>query len=410
MPTRVKYKSTCLRDDFCRLLSRHRKARRLTQKKFADALGISAQRYSRYEKQRAMPSIDLLVNMARILQITADELIGYKPDYKDLDQARRLLKDADIGCYASNDSDPYAAKYTIQYSDVLLSDWSAEALICRTFEARKKTKDILCNSIDSLFTAAYQSAFWQAYGLHLYKPKHVFIPKTVMPTRFRSACQEKEFNKRLLYFRQKCGYSQTDFAKLLGMTNVQAYNRYEKTGSQPTIPLLANMSYYLGISVNLLTGADEPPILGKAFSFLLRVGLDCTPEDGKFTMHRPVDRKRINKDNYGAAEYAFVTENVTLEKEELYFYVSKAWQMTGEVRFDLDEIYKRTFQRNFESLMDYVRPLQDIETDNDCYLYQKEWYEGPDDTGILIHGGPYKTVETTDKQAQPTVKKKDNRI
>ena len=43
-------------------------------------------------------------------------------------------------------------------------------------------------------------------------------------------------------------------------------------------------------------------------------------------------------------------------------------------------------------------------------LYQKEWYEGPDDTGILIHGGPYKTIETTDKQARPMVKKQDNKI
>ena len=371
MPTRNKHISPYLKGDFGTLLRSHRETKGFSQKEFADALEISVQRCNRYEKQGMTPDVELLVTMARMLHITVDELIGYEPIYDELNDARRLLDDAEIDFYPSDASGN--DMYCVEYSDGQSSIMPSSALIRCTFEAQRQTNQMLRGCLDSLLISAYRSAFWQAYGWSLYKENFVnnsYIIEKII-------CHEKEFNKRLTYFRGKLGLTQTEFAKRLGITKIQTYNRYEKKGAQPSIPLLANMAYVLGISVHTLTGAKKLTFPERALDLLDSVGMHCSYKDGQYYLRRPVGI--LNKmDEDGQLGRTFKTESVRLKEPELYYYVSLAWHMIVETRFDLDIIYNSTFRKNFCCLAGSGHtPSSDVKADPVCCLYKKAWYEQP---------------------------------
>lgn len=52
--------------------------RGLTQAEVADSLGVSSVVYSRYETGTRQPSIDLLIQMADIFDVSVDYLVGRK--------------------------------------------------------------------------------------------------------------------------------------------------------------------------------------------------------------------------------------------------------------------------------------------------------------------------------------------
>lgn len=66
-----------LKEDFPVRLKNLRKMRKISQKDFAKKLGITAQTYNRYERNNAQPSIDLLVHIACLLEVSLDELVGF---------------------------------------------------------------------------------------------------------------------------------------------------------------------------------------------------------------------------------------------------------------------------------------------------------------------------------------------
>ncbi len=53
-----------------------RKARGLSQREVADKLGCSPNVYSRYERGERQPSIDILIDLSRIFEVTVDYLVG----------------------------------------------------------------------------------------------------------------------------------------------------------------------------------------------------------------------------------------------------------------------------------------------------------------------------------------------
>lgn len=57
-------------------ISEYRKMKGLSQKEFAEELGISAGNLCEWEKGRIEPSISALVKMSELLEISVDELIG----------------------------------------------------------------------------------------------------------------------------------------------------------------------------------------------------------------------------------------------------------------------------------------------------------------------------------------------
>ena len=58
-------------------LPRLRREKGLTQKELANRLGVTTQAVSKWENAKCCPDIQLLPDIARILDVTVDELIGY---------------------------------------------------------------------------------------------------------------------------------------------------------------------------------------------------------------------------------------------------------------------------------------------------------------------------------------------
>lgn len=70
-----------------------RKARGITQVELAKALGATQRTISYYENEGGLPTVLLLGNLARVLGVTTDELLGLKPTkLQDSPQKRRLWK------------------------------------------------------------------------------------------------------------------------------------------------------------------------------------------------------------------------------------------------------------------------------------------------------------------------------
>ena len=83
--------------EFGRRLTALRQARGLTQVQLAQAIGSTQRIISRLETIAEHPTVPLLVELARALKISADELLGLKPPPKaeapvQLPEERRLWK------------------------------------------------------------------------------------------------------------------------------------------------------------------------------------------------------------------------------------------------------------------------------------------------------------------------------
>lgn len=61
---------------FCERLIEQRKLNKLTQRQVADALKIKQPSYIRYEKDLAQPSLENLVILADLFDVTIDYLLG----------------------------------------------------------------------------------------------------------------------------------------------------------------------------------------------------------------------------------------------------------------------------------------------------------------------------------------------
>ena len=60
---------------FCKKLRETRMIRNLTQQRLADAVGISLRSYQKYEQGVREPSLDMLVKLADVLEVSTDYLL-----------------------------------------------------------------------------------------------------------------------------------------------------------------------------------------------------------------------------------------------------------------------------------------------------------------------------------------------
>lgn len=61
---------------FGQILQRLRNEKRWSQSKLAEKLGLSASQVANYEIGRRLPSLQILIDMARILGVSTDYLLG----------------------------------------------------------------------------------------------------------------------------------------------------------------------------------------------------------------------------------------------------------------------------------------------------------------------------------------------
>ena len=57
-------------------ITKHRRSKGLTQRALADRLGVTVQAVSKWETSKCCPDIQLLPELAKIFDITVDELLG----------------------------------------------------------------------------------------------------------------------------------------------------------------------------------------------------------------------------------------------------------------------------------------------------------------------------------------------
>ena len=70
-----------------------RKQKGLTQEELANALGVTNQAVSKWESAQCCPDIQLLPDLAKIFDVSIDELIGYKSTEGLRSEERRVGKE-----------------------------------------------------------------------------------------------------------------------------------------------------------------------------------------------------------------------------------------------------------------------------------------------------------------------------
>ena len=69
---------------FGQILQRLRSEKRWSQSKLAEKLGLSASQVANYEMGRRLPSLQILIDMARILGVSTDYLLGVDNETKQI--------------------------------------------------------------------------------------------------------------------------------------------------------------------------------------------------------------------------------------------------------------------------------------------------------------------------------------
>lgn len=89
----MKRKSHFIQGQFGKTLAQLRRARGLTQKELAAKIGVSQRMINYYECESIHPPIALLPDLARVLKISLEQLLGIKP-IKDaaLSKDKRLMR------------------------------------------------------------------------------------------------------------------------------------------------------------------------------------------------------------------------------------------------------------------------------------------------------------------------------
>ena len=73
-------------------IKKYRKENNLTQEQFASKLFVSKQAVSKWETNRSYPDINLLPQIAEMLNISIDELIGKKETENSTNNQEKIIK------------------------------------------------------------------------------------------------------------------------------------------------------------------------------------------------------------------------------------------------------------------------------------------------------------------------------
>lgn len=379
---------------FAGRLKYYREISGLTKKKLADLLGISDQLYNRYENKNAQPDIELLNNIARVLHVSVDNLLGFQTDYSNVDKALDILNIVNISFNRNYDTH----KFQFSLPDGHIAELDQTQLIACVYFAKQQTDELIKDPLDSLFTAFFLQVFWDSikrrrYQSELYNDVQIFNIRDTNATTFA---------ERLRFYREDKKLTQTQLAKRLGLTP-QTYNRYEKNGAKPSILLLINIANALGITVNRLIGGYDPSRCDLALFYLSKVSIDYKAENESIVVRRPL-REELTPDEmdaYEASGEKNPTEGVPLTESELCYYLNFAWETANrKTEQDMDTIVATTFRPLFFAMLQSPPSTEgsniSLLSVND-YLYRKYWNEKNDRNSIVVkESGKSKIVKIED--------------
>ncbi|MBP5594353.1 MAG: helix-turn-helix transcriptional regulator, partial [Pseudobutyrivibrio sp.] len=67
------------------VIRKHRKEKNMTQEEMANRLGVTAPAVNKWESGASMPDISLLAPIARLLNVSLDELLSFKEELSEIE-------------------------------------------------------------------------------------------------------------------------------------------------------------------------------------------------------------------------------------------------------------------------------------------------------------------------------------
>lgn len=126
-------------------LIRLRKEAGLSQEELADKLAVSRQAVSKWERGEALPDTDNLIRLARLYNVSIDEIVGYAPEKETSADENKAAGGADDAKEPDNASGADGAKETDNASgaDDANDDGNADGEDDEYFTQDGETKKIL---------------------------------------------------------------------------------------------------------------------------------------------------------------------------------------------------------------------------------------------------------------------------
>ena len=125
-------------------LIRLRKEAGLSQEELADKLAVSRQAVSKWERGEALPDTDNLIRLARLYNVSIDEIVGYAPEKETSADENKVAGGADDAKETDNASGADGAKETDNASgaDGANDDGNADGEDDEYFTQDGETKNI----------------------------------------------------------------------------------------------------------------------------------------------------------------------------------------------------------------------------------------------------------------------------
>lgn len=139
-------------ETFAERLRYYREKAKYNQKELASIVGITFAAYNNYETKGAQPKIEILIKLAKALNIDVNTLVGFQRNEKDY--SLQLLNKSGFEAEQNENG-----LYIIIFSDRIIATLTEATLISAAMTAKEKTDEILNPTQDNLFKEHFKFEF-----------------------------------------------------------------------------------------------------------------------------------------------------------------------------------------------------------------------------------------------------------